>query len=95
MVKVSVHKALQYVADNPHPVTDVVIDHPVWELTARALYEIANSPNAKERGSMARATKAQMLILNRLVGTRLPGTHPAARESTGLEFVDLTRGVVE
>ena len=44
---------------------------------------------------MARATKAQKLIFNRLVGTRRPGTHPVARQNGGIEFLDLTKGSLE
>lgn len=94
MGTVSIRQALQYVADHPEPSTDITLDIKTHELVARALFDIANNPDAKVRGSMARATKAQKLIFDRLVGTRKPGTHPAARETAGLDFVDLTQGVL-
>ena len=95
MVKVSIREAIQYVADHPEPATDVVIDLKVHELVARTLFDIANNPDTRVRGSMVRATRAQKIIMNRLVGLRKPGTHPAARESAGIDFVDLTGGALE
>ena len=95
MGKVSIPQALQYVADNPVPNTDVTLDLPAHELVARTLFEIANNPDERVRGSIARATKAQKIIFNRLVGTRRPGSHPAHRDKTGVEFRDLTAGVIE
>ena len=92
---ITIQQALQNVADHQQPETDVALDQPVHELVARALFSIANNPDAKVRGSMARATRAQKLIMNRLVGTRRPGTHPVARKGTEVEFVDLTQGVLE
>ncbi len=95
MVTVSIRQALQAVADHPEPATDITLDLKIHELVARALFEIANNPDNRVRGSMARATRAQKLILNRLVGTRRPGSHPAARRSDDLEFLDLTAGAIE
>lgn len=89
-----VREALKYVADHPTPSTDAPIDTPVWELIGRTLFEVANTPDAKVRGSLARATKAQKMISDRLVGTRRPGTHPVVRRETGINFVDLTAGEV-
>lgn len=89
-----VREALQYVADNPELRT-APIDTPVWELIARILFEIANSPDAKVRGSMARATKAQKMIADRLVGTRRAGTHPAQAKRQQVAFVDLTQVQLE
>src|SRR5690606_13650940 len=57
----SVREALAYVAARP-VATTAPIDTPCWELVGRTLFKIANSPDAKVRGSMARATKAQKLI---------------------------------
>lgn len=95
MAKTTIAQALKYVADHPEQETDVTLDMYTWELVARVLFDIANTPNAKVRGSMARATKAQRIIFNRLVGTRRAGTHPAARSTEELEFADLTMGVLE
>ena len=88
----TVREALQYVAS--HPVQEgPPIEAPVWELVGRALFKIANSPDAKKRGSMARATKAQRIIADRLVGTRRPGTSPAVKREQQIEFRDLTAGL--
>lgn len=95
MANVTIPQALQYVADHPVPATDAPIEMPVWELVSRALFQIANSPDAKVAGSMTRATAAQKIIFNRLVGLRRPGSHPAARKAEGIDFVDLTAGAVE
>ena len=82
--------ALQYVADHPAQSTEAPIDAPVYELVSRALFHIANSPDGKVRGSFARANRAQKMIMNRLVGRRRPGTHPAQTQSEEIEFIDLT-----
>ena len=94
MVNVTIKQALEAVAEHPELSTDVVLDVKVHELVARTLYEIANSPDSKVRGSLPRASRAQRLILNRLVGLRRPGSLPAARSVGGLDFVDLTQGVL-
>ena len=86
----SIAEALQYVADHPEPSTSAPIDSPVYELVGRALFHVANSPDGKVRGSFAKANRAQKLILNRMVGRRRPGTHPAQTRSEEIEFVDLT-----
>jgi hypothetical protein len=90
----TVRDALAYVANHPEPTEDPV-QTPTWELVGRVLFEVANSPSAKVRGSMARATKAQRMIAERLVGTRRPGTHPAVAREKKLSFVDLTAGALE
>lgn len=90
----SVQDALQYVADHPMPSTDAPIDMPIWELISRKVFEIANTPDQRVRGSMVRATKAQKILLDRLVGRRRPGTHPAQVNSEEIDFVDLTMGVL-
>lgn len=90
----TIHEALQYVADRPLNDTDAPIDAPVWELVCRKLFELANSPDPRVRGSMARATKAQKMILDRLVGRRKPGSHPAQVKSDEIDFVDLTVAVL-
>ena len=89
---VTVRQALQDVADRPYMETDEVIQLPVHELVCRNLFEIANRPDATQRGSMARANKARKLILDRLVGKRRAGSHPATRTEVQLDFVDLTGG---
>jgi hypothetical protein len=89
MKTMSVRQALQQVADYPVPLDDVVIDKPVYELVARTLFDIANHPDAAVRGSMTRANKARRMILDRLVGRRRAGSHPATRTPINIEFVDL------
>lgn len=90
----SIRQALNYVANHPDP-PEEPINTPVWELVCRNLFDIANSPNPKVRGSMGRANRAQTIIMDRMVGTRAPGTAPAKRVNDGLRFVDLTSGELE
>ena len=93
--KMSIPEALQYVADHPDDVIAEPLEAPVWKLVSQTLFIIANSPSRTKRGSLLRATRAQKIIFNRLVGTRRPGSHPARRDKTGVEFRDLTAGVIE
>lgn len=95
MAKVSIRDALQNVANNPRMLDDEIIQVPVHELVARALFEIANHPDASQRGSMTRANKARKMILDRLVGKRRAGSHPATRTEVTIDFVDLTAGELE
>lgn len=89
-----VRSALQYVADHPEPAVEP-IDMPVWEAIARILFDVANHPDARVRGSMARATRAQKMISDRLVGTRRAGTHPNEAKKQTIAFRDLTEGAIE
>jgi hypothetical protein len=91
----SIADALQYVAEHPIGSTAAPIDAPVYELVCQALFQVANSPDSNVRGSFAKANRAQKLILNRMVGRRRPGTHPAQARTEEIEFVDLTAGVGE
>ena len=91
MAVVTVQQALKRVAENPVPDTDVVLDIKVHEQVCRALFEVANNPDACIRGSMRSATRAQRIILDRLVGTRRPGTLPSTAVQEALTFVDLTQ----
>jgi len=84
----TVREALRYVADHPVAPPEE-IDSPAWEMIGRSLFQIANSPNPKIRGSLARSTKAQKMIADRLVGRRRPGTAPAVKRSQEIEFVNL------
>lgn len=95
MPEVTIRQALQHVADHPMLETDELIQVPVWELVARELYEIANNPDAKVRGSMSRANTARKLIHERLVGRRRPGTRPASKAGIQVDYVDLTAGALE
>lgn len=95
MKKVSIRQALQQVADYPEPVDDEVVQHPVYELVARSLFDIANRPDASVRGSLGRANKARKLILDRMVGKRRPGSHPSTGEVVQIDFVDLTGGELD
>lgn len=92
-MKKTIREALQYVAEHPEPSGDP-IDMPVWELVGRQLYDIANRPDATVRGAMARATKAQQMILDRKVGRRRAGSHPAQQRANTIDFVDLTQGAI-
>lgn len=92
MGQVTIRDALQYVSDHPEMRTDEMIQLPVWELVSRELYGIANKPEASVRGSMARANRARKMILDRLVGKRRAGSHPATRTEVRIDFVDLTGG---
>ena len=90
----TVREALRYVEDNPEWPDKPTNEMPVWELIARALYEHANNPDASVVGSMARATRAQRIILYRTTGTRRTGTHPAQAGDRRIEFADLTAGML-
>jgi hypothetical protein len=90
MKAVTIREALQAVADNPRMIDDELIQVPVHELVCRNLFEIANRPDAAQRGSMTRANKARKMILDRLVGKRRAGSHPATRTVVEIDFVDLT-----
>jgi hypothetical protein len=95
MKSVTVRQALQQVADYPVPLDDEVIQAPVYELVARTLFDIANRPDASVRGSMSRANRARRMILDRMVGKRRAGSHPATRTAVDIDFVDLTGGEIE
>jgi hypothetical protein len=86
----TVRQALQHVADHPELDTDEVLVVHVHELVARTLFEIANTPMSGKRGAGHKANIARNMIFNRLVGRRSPGSHPATRKQTGVEFSDLT-----
>jgi len=86
----TIKQALDYVGENPTWPTTPPLDMPVWEIVARNLFDIANTPDVRVVGSMARATRAQKIIMNRTTGTRRAGTHPAQRASKQIEFKDLT-----
>lgn len=94
MAEVTVRAALQAVADHPDMDTDVLLDVKVHELVARTLFDIANRPDERVRGSLSRANKARAMLMNRLVGKRRPGTAPAARHEDAIEFEDLTMGAL-
>jgi hypothetical protein len=90
MKEVTIRQALQQVVDYPVMLDDVFLTKPVHELVCRTLFDIANRPDASKRGAMSRANKARKMIFDRLVGKRRAGSHPATRNNTELEFVDLT-----
>lgn len=89
----TIREALDYVAK--HPPSADPLDMPVWEHIARGLFETANSPNPKVRGSMAKATRAQQMILDRMVGRRKPGSRPVSGKKVEVTFIDLTGGLIE
>lgn len=92
---VTIRQALQQVADYPVQLSDDLLQAPVYELVARSLFDIANRPDASVRGSMAKANKARKMILDRMVGKRRAGSHPATREVIQVEFIDLTGGELQ
>ena len=94
MKVVSIRQALQHVADNPVLTTDVLLNVPVYEMVSRTLFEIANDPQVDSHRSLSRANVARGMILNRLVGRRPAGSHPATQVKTRIEFQDLTGGMI-
>ena len=69
------------------------IEKPAWRLIAENLYVIANAVDGSKRQSMRQATQAQRMILDRVNGTRKPGTHPATQQNLTVHFRDLTEGI--
>ena len=93
---VTIQQALTKVSEKWESARDMdMIATPVYELIGFTLFDIANSGDARIRGSIRRSTRAQKIIMNRMVGLRRPGSRPVTRENDGLEFVDLTVGVIE
>ena len=88
----TIKQALDAVAKNPHLEVDP-IEAPVWQLVCGNLFDIANKPDRKVRGALARATRAQKILLDRMVGLRKAGSHPAQMQSDELEFLDLTQSI--
>lgn len=91
----SVQESLEYVAQHPPASFEPTVDMPVWEVLGQLLYLIANSGNPRNKGSVARATRAQKMIWDRKVGRRRPGTHPATVSDEAIEFEDLTMGALD
>ena len=93
---VTIQQALTRVSEKWESARDMdMIGTPVYELIGFTLFDIANSGDARVRGSIRRSTRAQKIIMNRMVGLRRPGSRPITRENDGLEFVDRTVGVIE
>lgn len=93
---VTIQQALTRVSEKWESARDMdMIGTPVYELIGFTLFDIANSGDVRVRGSIRRSTRAQKIIMNRMVGLRRPGSRPITRENDGLEFVDLTMGVIE
>ena len=93
---VTIQQALTRVSEKWESARDMdMLATPVYELIGFTLIDIANSGDARIRGSIRRSTRAQKIIMNRMVGLRRPGSRPITRENDGLEFVDLTVGVIE
>lgn len=90
----TVHEALASYVRDPNR-KEPPIELPMWYLISQVLFETANSPNPKIKSSLARATRAQKIIADRLVGTRRPGSHPAVSKNTRIGFIDLTAGALE
>lgn len=94
MPHVTVREALERVADDYDAMPTEWVQVPVHELIGRTLFQLANPQNTRVRGTVTKATRAQKLILDRMVGTRRPGTNPAARKGEAIEFTDLTEGSI-
>ena len=94
MAHTTVRQALQRVAAGKIS-SEAPIEAPVHELVSMALFDIANHPDPKKPGTMRRATRAQKIILDRMVGKRLPGSNPAAKKNAEINFVDLTVSEIE
>ena len=93
---VTIQQALTRVSEKWESARDMdMIGTPVYELIGFTLFDIANSGDVRVRGSIRRSTRAQKIIMKRMVGLRRPGSRPITRENDGLEFVDLTMGVIE
>ena len=93
---VTIQQALTKVSEKWESARDMdLIGTPVYELIGFTLFDIANSGDVRVRGSIRRSTRAQKIIMNRMVGLRRPGSRPVTRENDGLEFVDLTMGLLE
>lgn len=87
--QVTIRQALQRVVDNPEIKTTMLLDLPVHELVSRTLFEIANSADINQRGSLTRSHKARDMIFNRLVGKRRAGSHPSQRKDMQVTFITL------
>lgn len=94
MKNTTIRQALRHVADYPQPADDDLTNMPVHEMVCRALFDIANRPDANVRGSMARANKARKMIFERMDGKRRTGTTPPTGGTVPIEFVDLTGGAL-
>ena len=92
IVRKNIKEALYYVRDHPAAPEDM-LETPAYELVARALVAAAASTSGA-RGGMARTTKAQRILFDRTVGTRKPGSQPIARQSSAVEYHDLTKGSI-
>lgn len=90
----TISEALRYVSTHPEPSNENLLVVPIHELVARKLFDIANYPDPKVRGSQARSVAAQKIIFDRMVGRRRPGTHPVQNNEDEIEFDDLTLGAL-
>ena len=95
MAAMTVAQAIKHVSQYPNPVDDDIVNQKVYEIIPRVLFQIANTPDQKVRGSLARSTKARKMILNRLVGRRRPGSRPLGTTGTAVTFDDMTQGLLD
>ena len=91
---VTIQQALRHVSLNPELDTNNLLEVPTHELISRTLFEIANGAQLGNTRAMSRANAARAMILNRLVGKRHTGSHPATEKRVQLKFIDLA-GEVE
>ena len=87
----SVKEALDYVARHPVP-AEQPIQMPVWELVARQLFDAAHIVGGTPK-QLKRTSQAQKILLDRMVGRRRPGTHPAQVKADVLKVADFTKEI--
>ena len=88
--KRTVRQTFQHVADYPQAVDDDTLTMHTGELIVRTLFDVANKPDAQDRGSFTRANKARKMIMDRLSGRRRPGSKPSRKQAVQLTMKDLT-----
>lgn len=85
----TVTEALEYVSRHPDWPNKDFKDIPVWEIVARNLFKFSLDADTRVIGAVARSTRAQRIIMDRLTGTRQTGTSPAVYKANSLQIKDL------
>ena len=86
----SVKEALEYVARHPTPPAIPPLAMPIWELVARQLFEAAGHIGGN-KNQMKVTNAASKIILDRVVGRRKTGTHPAVAQKQQVTIADFTK----
>lgn len=89
----TVREAFNYVSKNPAPARPP-IEMPIWELVARHVFDTAYALGGNRSEQKATVT-AQKILLDRLVGKRRTGTHPAVAQERKVTLMDFTKREVE